>query len=60
MSVTAPERLSDIIGSIYDCVLAPDRWPSALAAIVEDLGLSISDPSVLAVPRAAGGDGQNS
>ena len=46
MSVIAPERLSDIIGSIYDCVLAPDRWPSALAAICEDLSFSLSAMSV--------------
>ena len=31
------ERLSDIIGSIYDCVLAPERWPLALAQIIDEL-----------------------
>ncbi|MEI9902465.1 MAG: LuxR C-terminal-related transcriptional regulator [Hyphomicrobium sp.] len=34
------ERLSEIIGSIYDCVLAPETWPAALANIVGELGFA--------------------
>jgi len=29
----APERLSDLIGRIYDCAIEPDRWPDTLAEI---------------------------
>jgi hypothetical protein len=27
------ERISDLIGMIYDCVLAPDKWTSVIDAI---------------------------
>ena len=37
-----PGQLSEIIGSIYDCVLAPDRWPATLSAIVEENDFSNS------------------
>lgn len=46
MSVVTPERLSEIIGSIYDCVLTPDRWPSALQAIVDEYHFANSALSV--------------
>jgi DNA-binding CsgD family transcriptional regulator len=29
------ERLSDLIGSIYDCAIDPERWPTAIAKICE-------------------------
>jgi hypothetical protein len=29
------EELSQLIGSIYDCALEPDRWPTTLAAIAQ-------------------------
>jgi PAS domain-containing protein len=31
----APQMLSDTIGAIYDCALAPDRWQDAVHRIVE-------------------------
>lgn len=50
MVVPTPEQLSSIIGSIYDCVLAPEKWPVTLAAIMSDLGyamtaISVHDPN---------------
>ena len=33
MHILAPERLSDLIGRIYDCAIEPDRWPDTLAEI---------------------------
>jgi DNA-binding CsgD family transcriptional regulator len=40
MSVISSDRLSDLIGAIYDCVLAPERWEATVAAVVEETGLS--------------------
>jgi hypothetical protein len=28
-----PQQLSDVIGSIYDCALEPERWPDALQQV---------------------------
>jgi PAS domain-containing protein len=33
MAQLAPERLSDLIGMIYDCAIEPSRWPQTLAEI---------------------------
>jgi DNA-binding CsgD family transcriptional regulator/PAS domain-containing protein len=33
MSMLAPDRLSDLIGRIYDCAIEPERWPDTLAEI---------------------------
>ena len=33
MPKQSAERLSDIIGEIYDCAIDPSLWPSAIAAI---------------------------
>lgn len=33
MPTLAPDRLSDLIGRIYDCAIEPDRWPDTLAEI---------------------------
>jgi|HubBroStandDraft_6_1064221.scaffolds.fasta_scaffold189305_2 DNA-binding CsgD family transcriptional regulator len=33
MAPLAPARISDLIGLIYDCAIAPSRWPEALAEI---------------------------
>jgi DNA-binding CsgD family transcriptional regulator len=30
-----PERLSDIVGAIYDCAIRPELWPQTLSAIGE-------------------------
>lgn len=40
MSVIAPERLSEIIGSIYDCVIAPNGWAATLSNIVDELNFA--------------------
>ncbi|MDQ8700625.1 helix-turn-helix transcriptional regulator [Hyphomicrobium sp. LHD-15] len=42
----SPERPSDIIGSIYDCVVAPEKWPSTLAAIMNEFGYAMTAISV--------------
>jgi DNA-binding CsgD family transcriptional regulator/PAS domain-containing protein len=34
----APERLSGLIGLIYDCTIEPDRWPETMHEICDDLG----------------------
>lgn len=35
-----PQRLSEIIGAIYDCSIDPDRWQPTLTAIMEELGFA--------------------
>lgn len=37
MRVIAAERLSEIIGQIYDCVLEPEKWDVALGSICREL-----------------------
>jgi DNA-binding CsgD family transcriptional regulator/PAS domain-containing protein len=37
MAHTPADRLSDLIGAIYDCAVAPDRWPDALRQLCEAL-----------------------
>jgi DNA-binding CsgD family transcriptional regulator/PAS domain-containing protein len=34
----APERMSDLIGMIYDCTVEPDRWPGVIAEICRAIG----------------------
>jgi len=31
------ERLSDLIGAIYDCAIDPERWPQSMAAICQEI-----------------------
>lgn len=38
----APERLSTLIGLIYDCTIEPDRWPETMREICADLGCFVS------------------
>jgi hypothetical protein len=38
MATLGPERLSHLIGMIYDCAIEPDRWPRAIAEICEIIG----------------------
>jgi DNA-binding CsgD family transcriptional regulator len=48
----AAERISDLIGRIYDCVLDPTKWRDALARVGEEFDF---DSSVLAItPLRAG------
>jgi len=37
-----PERLSHLIGIIYDCTIEPDRWPETMHEICDDLGCFLS------------------
>jgi len=32
----SPEKISELVGQIYDCVLDPDNWESVLAAVCEE------------------------
>jgi DNA-binding CsgD family transcriptional regulator/PAS domain-containing protein len=41
------ERLSDLVGAIYDCAVAPDRWPEALRLMCEALDAVASQLYVL-------------
>ena len=46
MSGITPDRLSEIIGSIYDCVITPDRWAPTLSDIVDELNFATGALSV--------------
>jgi DNA-binding CsgD family transcriptional regulator/PAS domain-containing protein len=37
MDAVTSDRLSYLVGSIYDCVIEPDRWPRAMEEICSDL-----------------------
>ena len=37
-----PERLSDLIGLVYDCTIEPDRWADAMREICNELGCFLS------------------
>src|SRR5262249_49986910 len=38
MAMLAPERMSDLIGMIYDSAIEPDRWPGTIAEICRAVG----------------------
>lgn len=44
------EQISDLIGSIYDCVLDPGAWEDVLIRICEDLELANAQLGVLRLP----------
>lgn len=46
MPAISPERLSHLIGSIYDCVLAPDKWVPTLSKLVDELNFATGALSV--------------
>lgn len=46
----SPERLSDLIGLIYDCVLDPARWQRTVDALRTQLGFDNAALSVMATP----------
>jgi hypothetical protein len=47
------ERISDLIGGIYDCVLDPGRWSVALAAICQEFDFASSILGILRLPAGA-------
>jgi DNA-binding CsgD family transcriptional regulator/PAS domain-containing protein len=38
MGTLATERMSDLIGMIYDCAIEPNRWPRTIAEICRTIG----------------------
>jgi DNA-binding CsgD family transcriptional regulator len=40
MQQASVEKFSDLIGSIYDCVIAPERWPEVLNEIRTEFGFA--------------------
>lgn len=42
ISPLTPERLSDLIGLLYDCTIEPDRWADTMREICNDLGCFLS------------------
>ncbi len=51
MSVAlSAERLSDIVGLIYDCVVAPERWNETVEAIRSTFGFALGTLGMHAIP----------
>jgi DNA-binding CsgD family transcriptional regulator/PAS domain-containing protein len=50
MRVLAAETVSDLVGSIYDCALDPDRWTATLAGLRTALGFAQATLSLQARP----------
>ncbi len=48
--IIAPERLSHIIGLIYDCAVDVGRWPIAMEAIRQELGCHNATLDLLQLP----------
>ncbi|MBC9877769.1 helix-turn-helix transcriptional regulator [Bradyrhizobium sp. INPA01-394B] len=46
MQQASVEKFSDLIGSIYDCVIAPERWSDVLEGICAELGFATGALSV--------------
>ncbi|MEI9431517.1 hypothetical protein [Mesorhizobium sp. Cs1299R1N3] len=44
------ERISELIGSIYDCVLDPERWPSVVDDIRRELEFCFAVLGVYPLP----------
>ena len=44
------ERLSDLIGLIYDCVIDPARWQPAIDTLRETLGFATAEFAVVRLP----------
>jgi len=42
MPPLTPERLSDLIGLVYDCTIEPDRWADTMREICSELGCFLS------------------
>src|SRR5688572_27697811 len=51
--MVSTEKLSAMIGAIYDCAVAPDRWETTLQGIRDELSFATA---VLAVNPMPGGD----
>ena len=50
MKDVSAERVSDLIGLVYDCVIEPARWEATLNAIRHELGFSNAVLAVNALP----------
>jgi DNA-binding CsgD family transcriptional regulator/PAS domain-containing protein len=46
MQQASVEKFSDLIGSVYDCVIAPERWTEVLDQICADFGFATGALSV--------------
>lgn len=46
----SPDRLSHLIGLIYQCVLEPPRWPEVMQCICDELNFRTGVISILALP----------
>ena len=42
-ALIAPQRLSTVVGAIYDCAIDPERWPDAMGEICTDLRCMLSN-----------------
>lgn len=53
MAVVSPQRISDLIGSIYDCALDPSLWQETLRGIRDELAFQTTLMEVYTLSPAA-------
>lgn len=46
----SPERLSHLIGLVYDCVIDPRRWQATMDSLRQHLGFATAEIAVLRLP----------
>ena len=55
MQQTSVERISNLIGAIYDCVITPERWTRVLEEIREEFGFATAVLSVVSLTNMRAG-----
>lgn len=54
MQQASVEKFSNIVGAIYDCVIAPERWAGVLDAVCAELGFATGALSVASLASMKG------
>lgn len=54
LSEISTARLSVLIGMIYDCVIAPEKWSAVIGAVCREFGFADAIFSVVPLPRGDG------
>jgi DNA-binding CsgD family transcriptional regulator/PAS domain-containing protein len=54
MQQASVEKFSNIVGAIYDCVIAPERWAGVLDSICAELGFATGALSVASLTNMKG------
>ncbi|MFN5717159.1 MAG: helix-turn-helix transcriptional regulator, partial [Bradyrhizobium sp.] len=55
MQQASVEKFSNLIGAIYDCVIAPERWAAVLDGICAEFGFATGALSVASLTNMKAG-----